>query len=239
MEQRQRHARQQNTPYALEPNCKESPGGLRDLHTIRWVARAAGLGTSWAALARSVASAREARQLARNERLLWLVRARLHLLAGRHEDRLVFDRQAAVAAAFGYENRLDANGRLAQRASEQLMRRYYWCAKAVLQLSEILLQAIARRLQDERAAPPPAHRINAWFSEVDGALDIHRDNLYQRHPRAILQTFWLYQSRASVQSLSARTLRALYNARAVMDGRFRADPPIAPFSCACSRRRRG
>lgn len=224
LEQRQRHARQQDTPYALEPDCKESPGGLRDLHTIRWVARAAGFGRSWADLARSVATAREARQLARNERLLWLIRARLHLLAGRHEDRLVFERQAAVAAAFGYENRFDARGRLAQRASEQLMRRYYWCAKAVVQLSEILLQVMAQRLRAAREAPPPSRRINAWFSETDGALDIHRDDLYQRHPRAILQTFWLYQSRPEVQSLGARTLRALYNARAAMDGRFRADP---------------
>ena len=72
--------------------------------------------------------------------------------------------------------------------------------------------------------PPPARRINAWFSETDGVLDIHRDDLYQRHPRAILQIFWLYQSRPEVQSLGARTLRALYNARAAMDGRFRADP---------------
>ena len=224
LEQRQRHARQQDTPYALEPDCKESPGGLRDLHTIRWVARAAGFGRSWADLARSVATAREARQLARNERLLWLIRARLHLLAGRHEDRLVFERQAAVAAAFGYENRFDARGRLAQRASEQLMRRYYWCAKAVVQLSEILLQVMAQRLRAARETPPPARRINAWFSETDGALDINRDDLYQRHPRAILQTFWFYQSRPEVQSLGARTLRALYNARAAMDGRFRADP---------------
>ena len=111
------------------------------------------------------------------------------MLAGRHEDRLVFERQAAVAAAFGYENRFDARGRLAQRASEQLMRRYYWCAKAVVQLSEILLQVMAQRLRAAREAPPPSRRINAWFSETDGALDIHRDDLYQRHPRAILYLF--------------------------------------------------
>jgi [protein-PII] uridylyltransferase len=102
LELRQRHTKFENTPYALEPNCKESPGGLRDLQVILWVARAAGLGKSWDELARGgLATAFEARQIKRNEALLCLIRARLHLLAHRREDRLVFDLQTAVAESFG------------------------------------------------------------------------------------------------------------------------------------------
>ncbi|MBI5907336.1 MAG: nucleotidyltransferase domain-containing protein, partial [Burkholderiales bacterium] len=103
LELRQRHNKFENTPYALEPNCKESPGGLRDLQVILWVAHAAGLGKSWDDLAQSgLATAFEVRQIKTNEALLCLIRARLHLIAGRREDRLVFDLQTAVAESFGY-----------------------------------------------------------------------------------------------------------------------------------------
>ena len=100
---RQRHTKFENTPYSLEPNCKESPGGLRDLQVILWVAKAAGLGGNWDALAKNgLATAFEVKQIKRNEALLYLIRARLHLIAQRREDRLVFDLQTAVAESFGY-----------------------------------------------------------------------------------------------------------------------------------------
>ena len=109
LEMRQRHNKFENTPYSLEPNCKESPGGLRDLQIILWVAKAAGLGKSWDELARNgLATAFEVRQIKRNEALLSLIRARLHLIAGRREDRLVFDLQTAVAESFGYRTETDA-----------------------------------------------------------------------------------------------------------------------------------
>ncbi|HET6827911.1 MAG TPA: nucleotidyltransferase domain-containing protein, partial [Ramlibacter sp.] len=105
LEMRQRHNKFENTPYSLEPNCKESPGGLRDLQVILWVAKAAGLGGSWEELARSgIATPLEAQQVERNEALLGLIRARLHAIAGRREDRLVFDLQTAVAESFGYKS---------------------------------------------------------------------------------------------------------------------------------------
>lgn len=103
LEMRQRHAKYQDTPYSLEPNSKESPGGLRDLQVILWMTKAAGLGDSWKELfERGLLSEREAQELARNERLLKTIRARLHLVAGRRQDVLVFDLQTALAEAFGY-----------------------------------------------------------------------------------------------------------------------------------------
>jgi [protein-PII] uridylyltransferase len=125
LELRQRHTKFEDTPYALEPNCKESPGGLRDLQVILWVARAAGLGHSWDELARKgLATPLEARQIKRNEALLGLIRARLHLQAKRREDRLVFDLQTVVAESFGFSSDVTPEGRLALRASEKLMRQY-------------------------------------------------------------------------------------------------------------------
>ncbi|MCZ8256515.1 MAG: DUF294 nucleotidyltransferase-like domain-containing protein, partial [Polaromonas sp.] len=130
LEMRQRHNKFENTPYSLEPNCKESPGGLRDLQVILWVARAAGLGKSWDDLARNgLATAFEVRQIKANEALLSLIRARLHLIAGRREDRLVFDLQTAVAESFGYSAEADDGSKVPRRASEAVMKRYYWAAK--------------------------------------------------------------------------------------------------------------
>ena len=222
LEMRQRHNKYDNTPYALEPNCKESPGSLRDLQTVLWVARAAGLGNSWHELARSgLATPFELRQLVRNEALLSLVRARLHAIAGRREDRLVFDLQTAVAESFGYRSEAPDGSGLPLRASETLMRRYYWAAKAVTQLCQILLLNIEERLNPSDCAPRP---INARFLDKAGMIEIASDDLYQRDPHAILETFLLYQTSAGLQHLSARTLRALYRARSVMDGAFRRDP---------------
>ena len=102
LEMHQRHIKFENTPYALEPNCKESPGGLRDLQMLLWLTRASGLGASWKDLqSRGLATALEMRQLTRNENLLSLLRWQLHWTSKRREDRLVFDLQSALAQALG------------------------------------------------------------------------------------------------------------------------------------------
>ena len=222
LELRQRHNKFENTPYSLEPNCKESPGGLRDLQVILWVANAAGLGNSWDELARNgLATPFEVKQIKRNEGLLKLIRARLHLISGRREDRLVFDLQTAVANSFGYSSESPDGVKLPVRASEALMRRYYWAAKAVTQLNQILLMNIDERLSPQTHEP---RRINERFFDKAGMIEVASDDLYQRKPHAILETFLIYQTTVGVKGLSARTLRALYNTRTLMDGRFRNDP---------------
>ena len=223
LEMRQRHTKFENTPYSLEPNCKESPGGLRDLQIILWVAKAAGLGNNWDDLARKgLATQLEARSLKRNEATLSLIRARLHLVAKRREDRLVFDMQTQVADTLGLGQQ-ENGSRHARVASEALMKRYYWAAKAVTQLNQILLLNIEERLTqgDHSHDPQP---INERFADKAGMIDVRSDDLYFQQPHAILETFLLYQTTVGIKGLSARTLRALYNARGVMDSRFRADP---------------
>lgn len=229
LEMQQRHTKFENTPYALEPNCKESPGGLRDLQVLLWVARAAGYGSNWNALAANgLATSFEVQQIQRNESLLLRVRSRLHLLARRREDRLVFDLQTAVAQSFGYTAqataadapRPEARG-FPVRPSEILMKRYYWVAKAVVQLNQIILLNIEERLNPSTHTP---RRINDHFNEKAGMLDVANDDLYLRNPHAILGTFLVYQTTVGMKGLSARTLRALYNARHLMDARFRNDP---------------
>ncbi|MEN9893672.1 MAG: UTP-GlnB uridylyltransferase, GlnD [Pseudomonadota bacterium] len=217
LEMQQRHTKYEDTPYALEPNCKESPGGLRDLQVLRWVAGAAGLGRSWAEMAaHGLLTPFEVRQLQRHEGTLTLIRARLHAVARRREDRLVFDLQTAVAESFGYRHTK------AQRASEVLMHRYYWAAKAVTQLNQILMLNIEEHLAGDCVTP--LRQINARFFDRAGMLEVAHDDLYRENPHAILETFLVFEQTPGIEGLSARTLRALYNARDLMDAAFRHDP---------------
>ena len=222
LEMRQRHAKYDFTPYSLEPNCKESPGGLRDLHTMLWLAKAAGFGHNWHELAaQGLITDFEVQQLESNESLLSLIRARLHAAAGRHEDRLVFDLQTAVAEAFGYRSTTPEGRKLAMRAGETLMRHYYWAAKAVTQLCQIVRMSIEERLS------PRSHKLiplNQRFYEKAGTIEVASDDLYQRDPHAILETFLMYEQHEGLTGLSSRTLRALYASRDVMDSGFRRDP---------------
>jgi [protein-PII] uridylyltransferase len=140
IEQEDRHQRFGETPYSLEANCKEGPGGLRDLQLILWTTQAAGYGNCWKDLERrGFITIDEEQLLESSEAFLRDLRTRLHLLAGRREDRLLFEYQTALAEQLGI------TATATQRASEQLMQRYYRRAKAVLQINAILLQNIGTR----------------------------------------------------------------------------------------------
>ncbi|SAL53329.1 [protein-PII] uridylyltransferase [Caballeronia humi] len=217
LEMRQRHAKFQDTPYSLEPNIKESPGGLRDLQLILWISRAAGFGSSWRELdLRGLITEREARELRRNEGFLKMLRARLHVIAKRRQDILVFDLQTALAESFGFQ------ATATKRASEQLMRRYYWAAKAVTQLATILIQNVEAQLFPTTSGITRV--ISGRFVEKQGMLEIARDDVFEREPHAILEAFLLYEQTRGIKGLSARTLRAIYNARDLMDRDWRRDP---------------
>jgi [protein-PII] uridylyltransferase len=219
-EMRQRHAKYEDTAFSLEPNCKESPGGLRDLQVILWVAKAAGLANSWRTLAtRGLITQTEARQLMEKERAFKDIRVRLHLHAGRREDRLVFDVQTAVAESLGLQT--TGSGIHMRRASEYLMQRYYWAAKTVTQLNTILLQNIEARLFEQCGEPQP---INERFNEVNGFIDIAADDVFEKTPSAMLEIFVLMTERPALKGITARATRALWHDRFKIDGRFRADP---------------
>ena len=217
LEQEQRHAKHQDTPYSLEPNLKEAPGGLRDLQMIRWIARASGVGNRWHDLERrQLVQHAEALQLARCEALLQDLRIRLHYLAGRREDRIVFDYQNALAEQCGL------HARAARRAGERLMQRYYRNAKGVTQLNAILLQNFAALLSPPAAAPPRA--LNERFQVRGELLEASDETVFERRPHAILESFVLLQQHAELRGMTAGTLRALWRARGRVDAAYRRDP---------------
>jgi [protein-PII] uridylyltransferase len=219
-EMRLRHAKYEDTAFALEPNCKESPGGLRDLQVILWVAKAAKLANSWRELAeRELITRTEARALMEKESAFKDIRIRLHLHAGRREDRLVFDVQTPIAESFAL--RATGEGSNARRASELLMQRYYWAAKTVTQLNTILLQNIEAQLFPQ---PLTVHAINERFNDVNELIDIAADDTFEKTPSAMLELFVLMTERPNLKGLTARTTRALWHARSLIDDGFRADP---------------
>lgn len=216
LELRQRHVKYEDTPYSLEPNCKESPGGLRDLQVILWVSKAAGLGDSWRKLAeRGLITPTEARQLTQKERAFKDIRIRLHIHANRREDRLVFDVQTPIAESFGFKTTET------RRASEYLMQRYYWAAKAVTQLNTILLQNIEAQLFPQPGSP---QTINERFNEINGLIDIVRDDTFESTPSAMLEVFLILAHYSELKGMTARTLRALWHARFKINAAFRRDP---------------
>jgi [protein-PII] uridylyltransferase len=232
LEQEERYAKYNDTPYNLEPNCKENPGGLRDLQIILWVARAAALANSWSKLAATiVVSPAEGRQLAQAEDFLRRVRIGLHLLTRRREDRLLFDHQEALAQALGF------TATPSRRASEVLMQRYYRNAKRVTQLNTLVLLDLAARLEHRPIAAPIV--IDDDFQMDHELLDIRADDLYERKPAAILKSFLLLSQRAELKGMTPRNLRALWRARGRIDAAFRRAPANQANFLALFKEKRG
>lgn len=216
-EQQQRHAKHQDVAMNLEPNIKESPGGLRDLHTVLWLSKAAKLGDTWDALAtQNILTAAEAKHLRHHERVLHDIRIRLHFLANRREDRLVFDYQEPLAQMLG------VTATKHKRASEALMQRYYLTAKAIWQLNTILLQNLSQKIM-----PPGKHevkKLNAHYALIDGHLAALDEHIFARDPVEIFRAFLLLQKHPEIPFFSPETLRALWRAAPKIDKSVRDNP---------------
>ena len=216
LELRQRHQKYEDTPYSLEPNVKESPGGLRDLHVLFWCSHAAGMGsTPEEMLAAGTLSAQEADKLKEAHHALKTFRIYLHLMAKRHEDRLIFDLQSRVAEAAGYKDTEH------QLAGEALMKRYYLTAKSVMQLSDIFMQMFEDKFFDEGYVKENV--IDRTFIARGYTLDITHDGAFKDDPNAILRAFYLLESSAPLKRLSVSLLRELMSARELIDEHFRQD----------------
>ncbi len=216
-EQHQRHLKYDDSGHNLEPNIKESPGGLRDIQTIGWVAkRHFGVSTMRALVERGFLNDHEYQQLRSGEEHLWRVRYALHLLAGRHEDRLLFEHQRALATQFGYS---DADANL---AVEQFMQDYYRRVVQMQRLNEMLLQLFkeAILLDNELGEPVP---INRRFQARNGYLEVVDTGIFARYPLAMLELFLILQQNPQLQGVRASTIRLIRAHRHLIDKRFRDD----------------
>ncbi len=215
-EQADRHAKANDTAYNLEPNVKTGPGGLRDLQTIGWVAkRHFGVQGLEELVTQGYLTPAELRKLQQAQEFLWKVRFGLHVLTGRHEDRLLFDHQIRLAQTFGYE---DASYTL---AVEQLMQRYYRTVLDVSFLNELLLQLFRDAILSEEG-PPRA--INARFQIRNDHLEVVSADTFARAPSALLELFVLLQQHPEIRGVRAATMRSLARHLWLIDEEFRQNP---------------
>ncbi len=216
-EQAERHHRFHGTAYNLEPNVKQGPGGLRDIQTIAWVAKRHFQAETLGELAgHGFIAARELAQLESAQAWLWRVRFALHLVSGRREDRLLFDHQIRLARMFGYE---DATYTL---AVEQFMQRYYRTAMLVSWLNELLLQQFREEILAARDAP--ALPLSEHFRERDECLEAVSDDVFARHPSALLELFVVLQQNPRLKGVRARTIRLVHDNLWLIDEEFRQNP---------------
>ncbi len=216
-EQQARHLHFGDTAYNLEPNIKESPGGLRDLHMISWVANRY-FGTSDFAelVEHDFLTDQEYRALIKGRDFLWKLRNGLHLLAGRCEDRLLFDYQRELARQLGYkqrENHLDV---------EQMMKRYYRTVKEVQLLNELSLQHFQEVILQTRKPKPV--KINSRFNAIGNYLETSHAFVFEQKPSAILELFYLMQLHPKLVGVRASTIRQLRSHLYKIDDSYRKDP---------------
>ena len=215
LEQEQRHARYHDTN--LEPNIKETAGGLRDLQTILWISKAAGIGTRWSDLVnREIITRREAALLRKHEAILQNLRIHLHYLARRREERLVFDVQTALATQMGLRDTAH------RRASEHLMQRFYRTAIEISQLNTIVLQNLGTLIFPSRSRA--IQKINERFHSRNERLEATDEGLFRREPSAMLEAFVILQQHHELKGMTAVTLRALWRASPLINPAFRRVP---------------
>lgn len=216
-EQRQRHARFGDTSDNLEPNLKDGPGGLRDLHTLGWMAlRSFGVRELDALVGLGHVGADEAAALEREQQALGRLRFGLHLVAGRHEERLRFDYQKALAAHLGYAD--DARN----LGVEQMMQGFYRSAAIVRRINDRLLQRFEEHF-DGTAVPEP---IDARFELRRGYLAARDEDWPHGDAAQVFELFATWASRRDARGLHSQTARALAEALDVVPDHTAADPAL-------------
>ncbi len=217
-EQSERRREHGDTAANLEPDVKNGPGGLRDLHTINWITlRRFGDASLDTLRNHRLMSPEKLGELRAARDFLARVRLALHLNTGRMEDRLLFDQQKQLAAAFGYHDRTG------NRAVEQFMQRYYRTTRSVSLLSEIVIQRLGALITPARSG---ARRLNANFVVRNGNLHPGRPDLFRTSPQAMLEPFLLRQQHAEIRGFSADLVEGLIEAAPGIDDRFRTHPRI-------------
>ncbi|MCS3902515.1 [protein-PII] uridylyltransferase [Methylohalomonas lacus] len=215
-EQVARHHKYDDSAHNLEPNIKESPGGLRDIQMIGWVAkRHFGAEDLRELVDHGFLTRTEFQTLNTGLAFLWRVRFALHTHTGRRDDRLLFDYQKQVAAVFGYHAEDNS-------AVEQFMKMYFRTIKELSRLNEMLLQhfqeAIIYARRREKIRP-----LNKRFQMRNDFIEVTDKKVFEHYPFALLELFLLIQQEERIQGVRASTIRLVRESLDLIDDDFRSD----------------
>src|SRR5579863_6777945 len=199
-EREERHRRAGQSRYLVEPNVKDGKGGLRDLHTLFWIAKYVyRVREPEELIDRGVFDRDEYKMFRRCEDILWSVRCNMHFLTGRAEERLSFDVQRDIAVRLGY------TAHPGLRDVERFMKHYFLTAKHVGDLTAILCAG----LEERQAKPAPVlSRVIARLRPSRGPtklsgtddfvidnnrINIARADVFRRNPVNLIRLFYLAQ----------------------------------------------
>ncbi|MEE9322098.1 MAG: [protein-PII] uridylyltransferase [Granulosicoccus sp.] len=219
-EQDQRHEKFQTNAYRLEPNIKESQGGLRDYQTIAWVCqRQFGTRGLEPLVSHGLLEPDELESLQAGMELLWRIRYLLHHLAGRHEDRLLFDHQRDIAHAFGFTDDTQ------NRSIEALMQRFYRTVMRLQRLNEFVLQGVGGIISGITAGSDIIP-INSRFQLRNGYLEVTHDDVFVHYPPALLELFLVFGNTPEANNVRSHTVRLIRANLRLINERFRSDPAV-------------
>lgn len=216
-EQRTRHAKYDDIEYALEPNLKVSPGGLRDIQTIGWISkRYFGASDFQELVERGFLQKNEYQDLIKGRNFLWSLRYGLHMLAGRREDRLLFGHQRQLAEIFSYKDDSNSLG------IEKLMKEYYRNVQTLRELNDVLLQLFDEEIirSKEKAK---ILTLNARFQIHNNYIEAIHSRVFRQTPFALIEIFVLQAQDSKIEGIRASTIRLIRNGRQLIDNEFRKD----------------
>ncbi len=214
-EQYERHEKYSDTEYNLEPNIKASPGTLRDIQTIGWITkRHFGLSCTSQLTRFDFLTNEEYKVLRNGETFLWKLRYGLQMLAGRNENRLLFDYQKKLADMLGYKDREDRLG------VERMMQKYYRTVLGLAELTDVILQhfdeAILRKGESEEI-----QNINRRFQTRNRYIEVINPQTFSHMPYTMMEIFLLMAQNPQIKGVRATTIRALRAHRHLIDRNFR------------------
>lgn len=215
---RNRQRKYNDSEYNLEPNVKNSPGTLRDIQTVNWVTmRHFGQGTIKSLHDNGFLTTNEYERLQRSLFFLWQVRFALHMLAGREEDRLLFDLQRQVADLLGFKDNKQTLG------VEQFMRHFYRNQLATMELCDLLLLHFNEDFM-KRDRKPEIEVLNEYFRLNNGYLQVINPKLFEQQPEWLLGVFLLMARTLQAKGIHFNTIRALRDNRHLINESFRKNP---------------
>lgn len=217
-ELKKRHAKHESTEYNLEPNVKNSPGTLRDIQTINWMAMRHFRHEDLEDLKQyKFLTQFELEQYQRSTEFLWQLRYALHMVTNREEDRLLFELQKDIAKILGFTDDEEMLG------VEYMMLQFYRHQLALTELTDILLYHIKDDIFGN-SGEDHIEPIDEDLYIFNGHLRLTDPKRIAAKPELLLRIFVEFAKRSNIEGMHSSTIRALHDHRELIDQDFRENP---------------